>query len=279
MKLSSFYEQSPKDYEHGQGFDPDDMYKDVDWDQVEREHEERQEKKRQEAMKAVQVTDGNKYRIARSLVNSEAIGKITTLEGIFPEDRDDLVIVLGGIHGLKNLKGLPAKCQQLIITNCYGLTSMEGCPTHVTAYFTLNECKNLTVDVLPEEVGGDVKIKSVKVPSVKVLPKRIAGDLDLFETGLQSLHNIHKHLSFLESGSGSSTLTIHTKEPLQDGLGVFLMDRLFRVWFNGNSTNDDIEEYANDILEKKPFIKMTPARLLEIQDELIDAGFEDFANL
>lgn len=279
MKLKTFYEQSPKDVNLGKGFDPDDAYKDVDWDQIEREHEERQERERQEAKKAVHITDGNKYRIARSLTNGDAVDEITTLEGIFPEDNDDLVIVLAGVHGIKDLKGLPKKCQQLVITSCKGLTSTDGCPEHITSYLTISDCKNLTVTQMPEEVGGDVKFRNVKVPSIEHVPRRIAGDLELHETGIQSLHNIHKHLTFLDSASGGSTLTVGTNQPLSDGLGLFLMDNLFNVWFNGNRVNDDLEEYINHELEKHPRKGVDNRVLLNIQDELIDNGFEDFANL
>ncbi len=279
MKLKSLYEQSPKDYEQGQGFDPDDAYKDVDWDQIEREHEEREARKREEKKKALQITDGNKYRISRSLVNRDEIDKITTLEGMFPEDNDDLVIVLNGVHGITSLKGIPKKVQQLVITNCNGLVSMDGGPEHVTAYLTVSDCKGMTYKHGPKQVDGDVRINGVKLESVADLPRELDGDLQLIETGISDLHNIHKHLKLKGvSGAGGTSITITGKEPLKNGLGFLLMPHLFSVWINGGPSSD-VEEVINAELSAHPHETTNIERVLEIQEELIEAGFEEFAKL
>lgn len=271
MKLKNLYETDHNPFED----DYDGPYSEADWNKIEIDARER---KAAEDKKAVRIEeDGKKVRIVRSLTNGEEVDKITTLEGLIPEGREDQIIQISGVKNIKNLKGLPETCEQLIITSC-GLTSLEGIPKHVKYWCSISHNFKLVIDVLPESTG-ELRIDKTELPSVKLLPKVIVGDLTLQETGIKTFSGIHKHLRFEDSAQGFSTLTLHSKEPVTNLLGLVLVKALTTVSMTWNAKMEQVETWLNDFLEKHRNSSPTMSEIFDLQELLIDENLDEFAQL
>lgn len=228
----------------------------------------------------VQV-EGKMYKLIRSLVNREQMDEVTTLEGLFPQDQEDIIISISGAHQLKNLKGLPPKVAQVMITGCNGLTSYEGLPKECTEYLTISRC-SAEIDFL-SDIVGELEINSTPLTSTNVLPKVLTGDMKLWDTGIKSLSGIHKRVKLTgqmnASGIPGASFTIQEKIEVHDVLGLLLMDNLHEVVFNWNDRNNEVEHIIDDFIKQKRDRKLSMHDVLDAQDLLIEKGYEEYAHL
>ena len=93
-------------------------------------------------------------------------------------------------------------------------------------------------------------------------PEHIDGDFILRFNYFKSLKNIHKHLKVV-----NGRIDLKNNQLLSDILGLLKIKRLQKV----NLDNKNIEDIINKYLPE--------GDILECQQELIDAGFEEYARL
>lgn len=188
----------------------------------------------------------------------------------------------------KNLvdRNLPSEIDGDFSISEEGLTSLEGSPRRVTDDFFCIDNKLTSLEGGPEYVGGDYHCSGNKLKTLKGAPKTINGDfwcnnnreLQTLEDGpeiihgslwcrgnnLRSLKGIHKHIKEINGwfNAVSNPITSHV-------LGLLLIKNLGKVFLD----NKQVET----ILNKHIGTGMTG--MLDAQEELMEAGLEEYAQL
>jgi hypothetical protein len=160
---------------------------------------------------------------------------------------------------LTSLKGMPQK--GLTYVNVYDcdLRSLEGCPEIINGHFNCSGNKNLT--------------------SLKGVPKKIKWNLSCQDTSISSLKDIHKMISQID---GIIDLPLTIKSNI---LGLLKIKNLKKVSFISNMISattqkmfhKDLEDIADIINKYLP--NPTPDKIIDCQNELVEAGFEEYAEL
>ena len=123
------------------------------------------------------------------------------------------------------------------------LTSLKGAPSHVDGYF------NCSVNKLTSLAGA---------------PSHVGGDFSCSHNELTSLKDVHKHITEIKGKfyAVGNPITSHV-------LGLLLIRGVTRVYLD----DKQVEEILNRHLGKGR------AGMLMAQEELIEAGLEEFAQL
>lgn len=165
------------------------------------------------------------------------------------------------------------------------LTSLKGCPNHITGDFYCNDneidtliggpsivdgdfiCNrnNLTtLEGSPEKVGASFFCPENRLTSLKGITKNIGQSLNCSNNSIASLKGVHEHVTSVGS------VFFATENPIKSHvLGLMLIKDLKQIRLD----NKQVEEILNRHLGKGR------AGMLEAQEELIDAGLEEFAQL
>ena len=123
------------------------------------------------------------------------------------------------------------------------LTSLEGAPSHVDGHFYC---------------------RSNKLTSLAGAPSRVGGDFSCSDNELTSLKDVHKHVTEIKGTFYAN------KNPIESHvLGLLLIKGVTEV----NLDNERVTEILNRHLGKGR------AGMLMAQEELIEAGLEEFAQL
>ena len=142
------------------------------------------------------------------------------------------------------------------------LTSIKGSPLIVDGGFkcSLNLLQNLIGG--PERVGWSLNCSNNLIETINGFPKWVGENINSENNQLTSLQNIHKQILHI---GGFLNLT---KNPIKSHiLGILLIKELKEVYANGRQftiINDHIEGDKD---------------VLECQEELISAGYKEFAKL
>jgi hypothetical protein len=183
--------------------------------------------------------------------------------------------VTGMVHisssELKNLEYCPTDfAWHLFVDNCPRLRSLEGLPKSMKQSLTL---KNL---ILPDLTGAPSSVNALyiedcKIGSIDGIPERIFGDLSFDDTMIMSLHDIHKKVKLINGSIYMQRTTI-----TECVLGLLLIKGIKAVYVdNAKSDLRMVMHIINKYL-KEP---MSKQRMIDCQNELIDAGFEEYAQL
>ena len=142
------------------------------------------------------------------------------------------------------------------------LTSLKGCAVQVEGTFSCSENKLVNL------IGGPKKIKNDYVANANLLTslEGVCPDIPMrgyfSNNRLTSLQNIHKQIKYCQKLN-------FTINPIKSHvLGLLKIESLRNVMLD----NSDVEDIINIHLNKDRDI-------LACQQELIDAGFEEFAQL
>jgi hypothetical protein len=173
-----------------------------------------------------------------------------TLEGLFPEVLDGSLRI-SGCKDLVSLKGAPKIIHGgFAVTNCPKLHSLEHGPKHIDKIFVCSAHSFTSFEHMPRTMSEFICNQ--------------AGS----PTPITSLHNLHKMVDKITWRISVDHLTSHI-------LSVLLIP--------GDAKYFNIDygpaRRVSEIIEKYMTYPRGMSTVLACQDELIDAGFDEFAQL
>ena len=162
-----------------------------------------------------------------------------------------------------SVKGvLPDYFNGTIFASDLNLTSLEGSPSIIdTLYCDNNQLGSLKGG--PTTVKNNFVCENNKLTSLEGAPSSVGGYFACFENKLTSLHNIHKQIkhiglyAYFECNPITSCV-----------LGLLLIDGLEKVYLDTNGVEDIINKHLKGDRD-----------VFACQEELIEAGYEEFAQL
>jgi len=152
--------------------------------------------------------------------------------------------------------------------NCYKnpLTSLEFCPKEVGGNFNCFNNQLTSLEFCPVKVGGNFSCFNNQLTSLEFCPKEVGGNFWCSDNKLTSLADIHKRLKKMNGIFNAN------KNPIKSNvIGLMLVAGCKEVKLD----NIEIMIIMNKHL-KSPFGHL---RLLECQEDLLSAGFEEYAEL
>jgi hypothetical protein len=155
----------------------------------------------------------------------------------------------------------PAKAKSLLDIPRFAVSIGQ----HLTSdfYCSFNELTSLEGG--PSSVTGIFNCSNNDVTSLEGAPSSVTGNFYCGHNKLTSLKNIHKQIKFI---SGRFIATANLIE--SHVLGLLLINGITEVQLDNKEVHDILNSYL-------PSKGMESA--IACQDELIEAGFEDFAQL
>ena len=142
------------------------------------------------------------------------------------------------------------------------LTVMGQQPDRIVGDFTCAGKSLISLEGAPRVVTGSFYCQRNYIDSLDHVPESM-NYLNFYENELESLHNIHKKIKHCTIGG-------FEKNPIKSHvLGLLLIDGLTKIWFDDNWP---LVRIINKHLEGDRDV-------FACQEELIEAGFEDFAQL
>jgi hypothetical protein len=170
---------------------------------------------------------------------------LRSLEG-FPKKVESGDVTLTLNPKLGSLKGLADIDGELYMADC-GLTSLKGCPEKVKEFSCARN----------------------PLTSLEHCPRMVDNEFIAHHCELTSLHNIHKHIDYIGSDKSFTVDFDLTDNPIKSHvLGLLKIKGNFTV----KLSNVKVKKIINKYLRGN-------RNMLECQQELIDAGFEEFAQL
>ena len=167
-------------------------------------------------------------------------------------------------RGLTTLRGCPKKVLGFVNFSFNKLTSLEGAPSHVCGDFSCSNNELASLADAPSRVDGHFDCSDNKLTSLAGAPSHLDGDFYCYNNKLTSLKDVHKHITEIKG------IFYAFKNPINSHvLGLLLIKGVTEVKLD----NGQIEEILNKHLGKGR------AGMLMAQEELIDAGLEEFAQL
>jgi hypothetical protein len=220
---------------------------------------------------------------------------LTSLKG-FPDT------VAGYVHvmesAITSLEGAPHSIGHgFSISDAPNLVSLKGFPTEIGTSIALENCTALkTLEGFPSAVNGSVSLDGCRaLTSLKGLPRILPEDLSINDcSSLTSLEGAPEYISkWIQIHDASNLRNLRHLPNFSDGKGV--------LYFGGNDTrlvkdmhsifmSKGLVNYVStaitseDIQVRKIVSKYLPLpfsmkRWIDCQSELIDAGYEDYAEV
>jgi len=161
------------------------------------------------------------------------------------------------------------------------LTTLKGCPRKVEKRFSVVKNPITSLEGCPESVRWVFEIRETEITSLDHITP-VMGSCLISQNKLTSLKDIHKKIRFTK-GVGSGILSAGNNPVKSHILGVILIEGIQELMWNAPGVtpryNDSESDYkkAFDIVRRH--VGKGKAGVLAAQDELIDAGLDDFAQL
>ena len=151
------------------------------------------------------------------------------------------------------------------IFDCFDseLTSLEGAPSHVGGDFYCSRNKLTSLDGAPSHVGS-FYCSYNKLTSLEGAPSHLDGDFYCYNNKLTSLKDVHKHIAEMKGALYASDNPIKSHV-----LGLLLIKGVTEVILD----NAQVAKILNRHLGEGR------AGMLMAQEDLIEAGLEEFAQL
>ena len=148
------------------------------------------------------------------------------------------------------------------------LTSIEGAPSHVDGYFNCASNELTSLEGAPSRVDGNFDCAYNKLTSLEGAPSHVGGDFYCHNNKLTSLKDVHKHVTEIKGEFYAF------KNPINSHvLGLLLIKGVTGVHLDNKQVEEKVEEILNSYLGKGR------VGMLMAQEELIEAGLEEFAQL
>lgn len=178
---------------------------------------------------------------------------------------------------LSSLEGGPSEVHGDFHCSSNNLTSLQGAPRVVgndfSGEFVCDHNKLTTLKGIPSEISGSLLCYKNELTTFDGFPEKIGGDLECWGNKFTTLKNIHKHIKQI-NGKVILWTTVHDKNdkyiPTQI-LGLLLIKGVTKLIFADKS----VEKIVNNYLPNRHGM----TAVFECQEELINAGFEEYAEL
>ena len=190
-----------------------------------------------------------------------ASNELTSLEGA-PSHVDGYFNC--SVNKLTSLAGAPSHVGGNFSCRACTLKSLKGAPSHVDGSFYCNDNELTSLKGAPSHVGGSFYCYINELTSLEGAPSHVGGDFWCSNNELASLKDVHKHVTEIkgEFYAFDNPIKSHV-------LGLLLIKGVTKVRLK----NKQVEEILNRHLGKGR------AGMLMAQEELIEAGLEEFAQL
>ena len=214
--------------------------------------------------------------------------QLTTLEGVVP---DGCTEVEGYFNIEKNwltdFKGGPTRVGGYFYAEKNKLTSLEGAPETVgfsrqtsgspgsVVVFDIAGNSNLkSLKGGPKKVNGKYYARRCGLTSLEGVASEIKGELDLSHNALTSLQGIHK---LFKGGSLDGVISLDWCPIKSHILGLMLIPKLRGAYNESGGANPNDFSKAIVIVDKH--LKSKERDVIDCQQELIEAGLKEFAQL
>jgi Leucine-rich repeat (LRR) protein len=175
----------------------------------------------------------------------------TTKKGMFSCRSKKLTSLIGGPVKVDNFN-----CQHNL------LTSLEGGPAEVESRYICSHNKLISLKGTPTKVHY-FDCGNNNLTSLEGVPTVFNGAFTCYDNKLTSLQNIHRHIKFI---GGSADFR---KNPIKSHvLGLLKIKNLREVWLDNREVSIIINKHLADDRD-----------VIACQDELIDADFDEYAQL
>ena len=144
------------------------------------------------------------------------------------------------------------------------LTSLEGAPSHVNGNFDCSVNLLTSLEGAPSHVGGYFSCSVNNLTSLDGAPSHAGGSFYCAFNELTSLKDVHKHIAEIKGEFCAVANPINSHV-----LGLLLIKGVTKVQLD----NKQVEEILNRHFGKGR------VGMLMAQEELIEAGLEEFAQL
>jgi hypothetical protein len=169
-----------------------------------------------------------------------------------------------GYKGLKTIEGLaPDHFDGSFYCSHNKLESLKGAPSYIGGGFYSNNCSLKTLEGAPRKVEEDFSCFNNDISTLDGAPEFIGERFICHSNNLTSLHNIHKQIKHI-----GGYVSFENNPIKSHVLGLLLIDGLKGVWMD----HLQVETILNDHIQGDRDI-------FACQEELIEAGLEDFAKL
>ena len=163
---------------------------------------------------------------------------------------------------LTSLEGAPKHIVGSFWCNGNQLTSLEGAPNRVIGDFWCSNNKLTSLEGSPLEVGGEYSCRDNQLTSLKGAPARINDRFWCNNNQLTSLEGIHEQIVEINGHANFE------RNPIKSHvLGLLVIKGLKSIKFDNEQLTDIINKY------------LPLGDIMECQNELIDAGLEEFAQI
>ena len=167
---------------------------------------------------------------------------------------------------LTSLEGSPTSVGGDFFCGGNRLTSLEHAPTSVGGDFFCSSNQLTSLEGAPTSVGGDFFCSGNRLTSLEHAPTSVGRGFYCYNNKLASLEGIHKQIKKINGSFFAAGMKLESHL-----LGLILIDGITQIEID----NKDIEEILNRHL-RHPNKKLA---MLQCQQELIDAGFDEAAQL
>ena len=155
--------------------------------------------------------------------------------------------------------------------NCsgYKLTTLRGAPSS-TGHFICSNNKLTSLVGAPSSVSGYFNCSDNQLMSLTGAPSSINGYFNCAYNELTSLHDVHKIIKKMDGwfSAGNNPITSCV-------LGVLLIEGCKKLDINGDAIALEVRDIVNKYLPNACGFQ----GVLECQNELLDAGFDEYAKL
>ena len=165
---------------------------------------------------------------------------------------------------LTSLEGAPSHVSGNFDCSLNHLTSLEGAPSCVGGGFYCSYNQLTSLEGAPSRVNGGFDCAYNELTSLAGAPSRVNGNFNCSNNELASLKDVYKHVTEIKGKFYA------IKNPIKSHvLGLLLIKGVTEVRLD----NKQVKEILNSHLGKGR------AGMLMAQEELIEAGLEEFAQL
>ena len=165
---------------------------------------------------------------------------------------------------LTSLKGSPNHITGDFYCNDNEIVTLIGGPSIVDGDFICNRNNLTTLEGSPEKVGASFFCPLNRLTSLKGITKNIGHSLNCSNNLIASLKGVHEHVT------GVGSMFDATGNPIKSHvLGLMLIDGLKAIRLDNKQVGEILEKHLGK----------GRAGMLMAQEELIEAGLEEFAQL
>ena len=165
---------------------------------------------------------------------------------------------------LASLEGAPSHVGGSFYCSRNKLTSLAGAPSRVDGGFYCSHNTLTSLEGAPSHVDGNFYCSDNELASLEGAPSHVGGSFYCSSNKLRSLKDAHKHITEIKGEFYAVVNPINSHV-----LGLLLIKGVTEVRLD----NGQVEEILNRHLGKGR------AGMLMAQEELIEAGLEEFAQL